>query len=83
MYWIVCWTMGKNQGKREGLHRRLTGNSFDVVVTVRSVEKGQRLVKSIDQAVGKQVSFVVVEDIAAEGAFDEVKASASPRKNIV
>lgn len=50
----------------------LTPDSFDVVVTVRSEEKGQRIVKSIDETQGKQVSFVVVEDIAKEGAFDQV-----------
>jgi nucleoside-diphosphate-sugar epimerase len=50
----------------------LTPDRFDVVVTVRSEEKGQRIVKSIDETQGKQVSFVVVEDIAREGAFDQV-----------
>jgi nucleoside-diphosphate-sugar epimerase len=43
------------------------------VVTVRSEEKGQRIVKSTYDALGKQISFVVVEDVAAEGAFDEAR----------
>ncbi|KAG7288364.1 hypothetical protein NEMBOFW57_007895 [Staphylotrichum longicolle] len=61
----------------------LLDHGFDVVVTVRSEEKGQRLVKSIDEALGKQVSFVVVEDIAKEGAFDNVLQSAPPFDYVV
>jgi len=49
------------------------GFSFNVVVTVRSQEKGQRIIDSIDKAQRQQVAFVVVEEIAEEGAFDEVK----------
>ena len=49
-----------------------------MVVTARSEEKGHRIVKSINNTDGKkQVSFVVVGNIADEGAFDEVR-SASP-----
>jgi hypothetical protein len=43
-----------------------------VVVTVRSEEKGRRIIQSIDGTLGKHVSYAVVEDIAREGAFDEV-----------
>ncbi|KAK3312527.1 hypothetical protein B0H66DRAFT_400341 [Apodospora peruviana] len=57
----------------------LLDHGFDVVVTARSDEKGQRIVKSIDNADGKkQASYVVVGDIAKEGAFDEAVKSANP-----
>lgn len=54
--------------------------SFEVVVTARSYEKGQRIVESIDKIHGKRVSYVVVEDIAKEGAFDEVRSPRSSSK---
>lgn len=47
--------------------------SFVVVATVRSREKGQRMLESIDEERRKRVSYVVVEDIVEEGAFDEVR----------
>ncbi|KAK3353950.1 hypothetical protein B0T25DRAFT_545712 [Lasiosphaeria hispida] len=56
----------------------LLDHGFDVVVTARSDEKGQRIVKSVDQSVGKKVSYVVVEDIAQEGAFDKAVQSDPP-----
>ncbi|KAL2020612.1 hypothetical protein VTK56DRAFT_8102 [Thermocarpiscus australiensis] len=54
----------------------LLDHGFQVVVTVRSQEKGQRIIKSIDQKLSTRVSFVVVDDIAKEGAFDEVRSPA-------
>lgn len=48
------------------------GDSFSVVVTARSQEKGQAIVDSIDEALRPDVSFAVVEDIAQDGAFDHV-----------
>ncbi|KAK3323208.1 hypothetical protein B0T19DRAFT_199555 [Cercophora scortea] len=56
----------------------LLDHGFDVVVTARSEEKGRRIVKSIDSALGKQVSYVVVEDVASEGAFDDAVKSDPP-----
>jgi hypothetical protein len=47
-------------------------DSFDVVVTVRSQEKGHRIKGSIDETLKQRVSYVVVEDIAEDGAFDKV-----------
>ncbi|KAK4156111.1 putative NADPH-dependent methylglyoxal reductase [Chaetomidium leptoderma] len=61
----------------------LLDHGFEVVVTVRSQEKGQRITKSVDETLGKQVSFVVVEDIAKEGAFDEVVNSDPPFDYVV
>lgn len=42
---------------------------FEVVVTARTEEKGERIVESVKP---RQLSYVVVEDIAKEGAFDHV-----------
>ncbi|KAL2173088.1 uncharacterized protein P884DRAFT_288300 [Thermothelomyces heterothallicus CBS 202.75] len=56
----------------------LLDHGFDVVVTVRSREKGQRIIKSIDEKQRKRVSYVVVEDIAKKGAFDEVFKAGPP-----
>ncbi|KAL2128315.1 hypothetical protein VTI74DRAFT_9356 [Chaetomium olivicolor] len=61
----------------------LLDHGFEVVVTVRSHEKGQRIVKSIDEARGKQASYVVVEDIAKDGAFDEAVKSDPPFDYVV
>lgn len=52
----------------------MCGNSFSVVVTARSPEKGQAIVSSIDESLRPGVSFAVVEDIAQEGAFDHVRS---------
>ncbi|KAK4121483.1 NAD(P)-binding protein [Parathielavia appendiculata] len=51
---------------------------FDVVVTVRSQEKGQRILESIDETLRKRTTFVVVDDVAKEGAFDEAVQSNPP-----
>ena len=57
----------------------LTGaRSFDVVVTVRSEEKGHRILRSIDKVLSEHVSFAVVQDVAADGAFDEVLLNSDP-----
>jgi hypothetical protein len=48
------------------------GCSFNVVVTVRTKEKGQRILESLEGLSRDNVSYVVVEDITAEGAFDAV-----------
>ena len=41
-------------------------------MTVRSEEKGQRLLSSLTDSIAKRVSYVVVKDIAQDGAFDKV-----------
>jgi len=55
----------------------LTSLRFDVVVTARSAEKGQRIVDSCRGDTGRYVSYVVVEDITKDGAFDEVSQQES------
>ncbi|KAH6700014.1 hypothetical protein BKA61DRAFT_213400 [Leptodontidium sp. MPI-SDFR-AT-0119] len=44
-----------------------------VVTTVRSHEKGQRILDGYRQLSTDQLSYVLVEDIAARGAFDEAR----------
>lgn len=50
----------------------VTRASFDVVTTVRSEEKGRRIIESIDEPLRNHVSFAVVKNVAAAGAFDKV-----------
>ena len=45
---------------------------FKTVVTVRSEAKGDWILKSHPEATKENLSYVVVEDIAKDGAFDEV-----------
>ena len=42
------------------------------MVTARSEEKGKRIIDAIEPDLRKRVSYVVVPDIAQDGAFDEV-----------
>lgn len=48
-------------------------NSFDTVVTVRSEEKGQKILEAHPDASKDKLSYVIVKDVAADGAFDEVR----------
>ncbi|KAI0401627.1 hypothetical protein F4802DRAFT_609207 [Xylaria palmicola] len=50
----------------------LEEGKFNVIVTVRSEEKGQRLMKSVTAKRRQALTYIVVEDIAKEGAFDDV-----------
>ncbi|KAK0723512.1 hypothetical protein B0T26DRAFT_853163 [Lasiosphaeria miniovina] len=61
----------------------LVDHGYDVVVTVRSEEKGRRIEKSIDNALGVRVSFVVVENISDDGAFDEAVQADPPFDYVV
>lgn len=49
-----------------------SGGRLQVVVTARSDEKGKRVIESVKPHRQKQVSYVVVQDIAKEAAFDQV-----------
>ncbi|KAI1422727.1 hypothetical protein F5Y12DRAFT_786539 [Xylaria sp. FL1777] len=53
---------------------------FQVVVTARSEEKGKTIVESVKP---HQLSYVVVEDIAKEGAFDHVFRTQAPFDYVV
>ncbi|KAL8687424.1 MAG: hypothetical protein Q9218_006395 [Villophora microphyllina] len=48
----------------------LTTNSYNVVVTVRSADKGRRLLSVYPVYLQARLSYVVVPDIAEDGAFD-------------
>ncbi|PWY73689.1 ketoreductase [Aspergillus heteromorphus CBS 117.55] len=56
----------------------LLAHGFDTVVTVRSDEKGQRILKAHPDASKEKLSYVIVKDVAAEGAFDEAVKSDPP-----
>ncbi|KAK4097902.1 NAD(P)-binding protein [Parathielavia hyrcaniae] len=56
----------------------LLDHDFEVVVTVRSQEKGQRVLESLDKALRTRTSYVVVEDIAQDGAFDQAVQADPP-----
>lgn len=49
--------------------------SFNVVTTVRSQTKGDWILKAHPGLSKEKLSYAVVEDIAKEGAFDEVYIS--------
>jgi hypothetical protein len=50
----------------------LRSSSFDVVTTVRSEEKGDRILAAHPNTPNEKLSYVIVKDIAEDGAFDEV-----------
>ena len=43
-----------------------------MVTTVRSEEKGRRILESLNPDFKARVSYVVVPDVAGDGAFDAV-----------
>ncbi|KAI0476362.1 ketoreductase [Xylariaceae sp. FL0804] len=53
---------------------------FHVVTTARSDEKGQRIAESVKP---NEVSYVVVEDVAADGAFDAALRTEGPFDYVV
>ncbi|GLA02370.1 putative PKS/NRPS-like protein biosynthetic cluster [Aspergillus niger] len=50
---------------------------YQVVVTVRTHDKGRQLLESLSNTGDKTASYVVVEDIAKDGAYDEAIQSIS------
>ncbi|KAF9885675.1 methylglyoxal reductase (NADPH-dependent) gre2 [Aspergillus nanangensis] len=56
----------------------LLERGFDTVVTVRSEEKGQRILEAHPNTPKEKLSYVVVKDVAQEGAFDEAVKSSPP-----
>lgn len=53
--------------------------SFDTVVTVRSDEKGQRILENHPNLPKEKLSYVIVKDVAEDGAFDEVCIHVTPQ----
>ncbi|EAU34910.1 conserved hypothetical protein [Aspergillus terreus NIH2624] len=56
----------------------LLEHGFDTVVTVRSEEKGQRILEAHPDTPKEKLSYVIVKDVAADGAFDEAVKSNPP-----
>lgn len=48
---------------------------YQVIVSVRSVAKGDGIISALPEELKGNVSYEVVEDIAKENAFDEVWSS--------
>lgn len=56
----------------------LLQRNHDVVFTVRSDEKGQKILSNHPGTPSSKLSYVIVKDIAQEGAFDEAVKSDPP-----
>lgn len=54
-----------------------------MVTSVRTEEKGQALKKSFSNAKKGQLDFVIVKDVAVEGAFDNVVKSDPPFETVI
>ena len=53
----------------------LLQKGYEVVTTVRSPEKGTKLLNALSSNVGGKTTYRIVEDIAQKGAFDEIVKS--------
>jgi hypothetical protein len=56
----------------------LTDSSFDTVVTVRTEEKGKRIIEAHPNVPKEKLSYVIVKDVAKDGAFDDVSGISFP-----
>lgn len=56
----------------------LLQHGFDTVVTVRSDEKGQKILENHPNLPKEKLSYVIVKDVAEDGAFDEAVKSNPP-----
>ncbi|KAJ5825105.1 NAD-dependent epimerase/dehydratase [Penicillium robsamsonii] len=56
----------------------LLQHGFDTVVTVRSEEKGKRIIEAHPDVPKEKLSYVIVKDVAKDGAFDEAVKSSPP-----
>lgn len=59
---------------------QLTHHSFDVVFTVRSDEKGQKILSNHPGVSTNKLSYVIVKDVAQDGAFDQVRIQGEMRE---
>ncbi|OJJ58614.1 hypothetical protein ASPSYDRAFT_44997 [Aspergillus sydowii CBS 593.65] len=57
---------------------QLLERGFDVVTTVRSEEKGDKILAAHPNTPKEKLSYVIVKDIAQDGAFDEAVKSNPP-----
>ncbi|KAJ5094433.1 ketoreductase [Penicillium angulare] len=58
--------------------KALLSHNHTVVTTVRSAEKGENILAAYPESFKGQLSYVVVPDIAQEGAFEQVVVSDPP-----
>ncbi|KAI2765922.1 hypothetical protein DTO012A8_8855 [Penicillium roqueforti] len=56
----------------------LLQHGFDTVVTVRSEEKGKRIIEAHPDVSKEKLSYVIVNDVAKDGVFDEAVKSDPP-----
>ncbi|KXG54099.1 NAD-dependent epimerase/dehydratase [Penicillium griseofulvum] len=56
----------------------LLQHDFDTVITVRSDEKGKRIIEAHPDVPKEKLSYVIVNDVAKDGAFDEAVKSSPP-----
>ncbi|KAJ5112439.1 hypothetical protein N7532_000484 [Penicillium argentinense] len=56
----------------------LLEHGFETVVTVRSEEKGKRIIEAHPHTPKEKLSYVIVKDVAQEGAFEEAVKSNPP-----
>lgn len=61
----------------------LLDHGHDVVTTVRSDEKGQKILENHPGVPKTKLSYVLVKDIAQEGAFDEAVKSDPPFEAVI
>ncbi|CEL01244.1 Putative Flavonol reductase/cinnamoyl-CoA reductase [Aspergillus calidoustus] len=61
----------------------LLERGFDVVTTVRSKEKGDRILAAHPNVPKEKLSYVIVKDIAEDGAFDEAIKSDPPFDSVI
>lgn len=61
----------------------LLGRGHSVVTTVRSAEKGQKILDNHPKVPKDKLDFVIVEDIAKQGAFDKAVQSKPPFETII
>lgn len=52
--------------------KQLLEKGYDVVTTVRSDEKGVKLLSAFSSSTKDRLSYQIVKDVARRGAFDEV-----------
>ncbi|KAL4979843.1 hypothetical protein BDW66DRAFT_126192 [Aspergillus desertorum] len=57
---------------------QLLERGFDVVTTVRSEEKGEKILAAHPNTPKEKLSYVIVKDVAQDGAFDEAVKSEPP-----
>ncbi|CAP99337.1 methylglyoxal reductase (NADPH-dependent) gre2 [Penicillium rubens] len=56
----------------------LLQHGFDTVVTVRTEEKGKRIIEAHPNVPKEKLSYVIVKDVAKDGAFDDAVKSNPP-----